>query len=374
MICLVLPVAFDVGSQSLAGQDVSGRMPPLKNDASMVPLLPERGLSGWNIVSGDATIEYENGELRGYDAGDRNAFLMSDRTWGDFILEGDVLIEPGGNSGWQIRSGIDDPDDPGSRLRGYQVEVETTDRRWSGGIYEEGRRGWLDPLIDDEEARSAFRVGEWNHYRIEADGIHLRTWVNGVPCGDLLDLAKLEGHLAFQVHTGTCDVRWRRLRIIDRGRARFVQGGSWKTDPKGPAESFRFIPPDRTSTLRFVYQADGETTLTIMDREGTTIATLALHEETPFLSGKGSSSRFPEVVPGAGVKIRNDERNELVIDLHQGRLTVLRDGMVIMKRCDLDGSRIGSLQMTGPKDQEGSIRVDPVQCLMKDTKDKENEK
>jgi hypothetical protein len=363
--------ALDGEWNTVVAQDESGRMPPLVIETPMTPLLPINGLSGWKMVSGDAAIEYKNGELHGYGAGGRNAFLMSDRIWGDFVLEGEVHIQPGGNSGWQIRSWIDDPKDLKSRLRGYQVEVETTDRRWSGGIYEEGRRGWLDPLLNDEEARAAFRIGEWNRYRIEAEGIHLRTWVNGVPCGDLLDLAEIEGHLAFQIHTGTCDVRWRNLEIIDCGRSRFIEKGAWKTrsetgDVTGNVlgESIEFIPPEKTSVIRFTYDLEEKSVLMIVDRKGRTIAELGLHEKQPFRSGKGAPSRFPEVVPGAGIDVRKDERHEMVIDLHQGRLTVIRDGVVVVKRYDLGGSRLGVLQIKTSLDHAESIKIYQTKCLV----------
>ena len=128
-VMLATPLTFFTMTPVATGQDLSGRTPPLVIESGKAPLLPDEGLDGWTLVSGDATIEHENGVLRGHEAGDRNAFLMSDRTWGDFILEGEVRIEPGGNSGWQIRSGIDDPKNMTSRLRGYQIEVETTNRR-----------------------------------------------------------------------------------------------------------------------------------------------------------------------------------------------------------------------------------------------------
>ena len=318
----------------------------------------------------DARVEHENGVLRGHEAGDRNAFLMSERTWGDFILEGEVLIEPGGNSGWQVRSGIDDPKNMTSRLRGYQIEVETTDRKWSGGIYEEGLRGWLDPLANDEDARSAFRIGEWNRYRIEADGLHLRSWVNGVPCGDLLDLARLEGHLAFQIHTGSCDVRWRNLEITDLGRSRFVTRGDWEVlqNSVDQGRTLEFITPEEARAIRFEYTLEGAANLKIMDQDRKDIMKIALHEDDPFISGAGKPSRFPEVAPGAGMKIRKDEKSEVVIDLHQGRLTVLRDGVVVAKRYDLGGSSIGPLQVTASGARKESIETGGVRCLVNELK------
>ena len=86
-------------------------------------LLPAEGLDGWTTVGGQARFVREGDLLRGLDSGSRNTFLMSDRSFGDFILEGEVKIESG-NSGWQIRSHLSEAGDLKSRLRGYQIEVD----------------------------------------------------------------------------------------------------------------------------------------------------------------------------------------------------------------------------------------------------------
>ena len=59
------------------------------------------------------------------------------------------------------------------------MEIDPSDRKWTGGLYDEARRGWLFPLDGHPTAQAAFRQGEWNHFRIEAIGDHIRTWVNG---------------------------------------------------------------------------------------------------------------------------------------------------------------------------------------------------
>ncbi len=141
----------------------------------------------------------------------RNSFLASPRDYADFILEVEVKIEVGGNSGIQIRSHLDTAND---RVFGYQIEIDPSGRAWSGGLYDEGRRDWLDSNEGKEEARAAFRPGEWNQYRIECRGDHIRSWVNGVPCADFHDQVDASGRLAFQVHGGQkADVWWRNLRI-----------------------------------------------------------------------------------------------------------------------------------------------------------------
>ena len=162
-----------------------------------------------------------------------NSFLVSPRPLGDFTLEVEVRIEPGTNSGIQVRSRVD-----GGRVRGPQVEIDPSPRAWSGGIYDEGDRGWMQPLEGREEARRAFTVGAWNRYRIECDGPRIRTFVNGVACADWLDAKSIEGVVAFQVHSGpTATVAWRNPMIVERGRH------AWT--PLAAGEDARVaIPPD----------------------------------------------------------------------------------------------------------------------------------
>jgi len=104
------------------------------------------------------------------------------------------------------------------RLFGYQIEIDASERAWSGGLYDEARRGWLDDLADDAAARAAFRKAEWNRYRIECRGTWIRAWVNDVPTADHLDAMDLEGHIGLQVHSGNdTRVRWRDLHLTDFG-------------------------------------------------------------------------------------------------------------------------------------------------------------
>ena len=139
---------------------------------------------------------------------------MTERSFGDFLLEVELRPETAGNSGIQVRSHVNDK----GRVYGYQVEIDSSERAWSGGLYDEGRRAWLDDLSDNEAARKAFRPGEWNHYRIECLGPWIRTWVNGVPAADWLDPLDLEGFIGLQVHAGQdTRVRWRNFRLRDLG-------------------------------------------------------------------------------------------------------------------------------------------------------------
>ena len=155
-------------------------------------------------------------------SGTDNTFLCTERHYGDFILELEFKVDPSMNSGVQIRSNSFDWFKNG-RVHGYQVEIDPSDRAWTGGIYDEARRGWLFDLKDKPEAQKAFKQNEWNHFRIEAKAENIKTWVNGIPVADLDDFMTQRGFIALQVHASkdaeSREIRWRNIRIIDLDRA-----------------------------------------------------------------------------------------------------------------------------------------------------------
>jgi len=178
-----------------------------------------KDFSNFEQLNGTATYKIENGEMIGISKlNTPNSFMATKKKYGDFILEFDVFVENGLNSGVQFRS-ISNPDDRNGRVHGYQCEIETSARKWAGGVYDEARRGWLYPLTRNPKGRQAFVPGEWNKYRIEAIGSDIRTWINGVQCANLVDDLTAEGIIAFQVHgIGNKEqegkmVKWRNIKI-----------------------------------------------------------------------------------------------------------------------------------------------------------------
>jgi Domain of Unknown Function (DUF1080) len=192
-------------------------------------ITPQAGLAGWHAVGGKAIYEVKDGELVGRAApGKVNNWLVSDAIYGDFILEFEAKTDQLLNSGVMIR-GQSRPDYRGGVVHGYQAEIDPSARAWSGGLYDEQRRQWLYTLGRNQAARTAFKSGEWNHYRVEAIGNRLRTWINGVPATDLVDDTDARGFIAFQVHAVADDVaarkpevRFRKVRIITTAPARFA--------------------------------------------------------------------------------------------------------------------------------------------------------
>ena len=188
--------------------------------AEWVSLFNGRDLTGWHQVNGTAPYAVVDGAIVGTPmTGSPNSFLVTDGTYGDFVFECEVKVEGLINSGIQFRS-LSSPDYREGRVHGYQCELgEKTDRNWTGGIYDEARRGWLYRPELNPSAKTAYRPGDWNHLRIECVGPSLRTWVNGIPVAHLIDDVTARGFIGLQVHSigkGSPDgkrIYWRNLRI-----------------------------------------------------------------------------------------------------------------------------------------------------------------
>ncbi len=200
-------------------------------------------LNGWEQIQGSAKYEVKDGIIVGTTVLDSpNSFLVTKKEYSDFILELDFKVDEGLNSGIQFRSNIDQNYKDGI-VHGYQVEIDpaqkelyekepfnyrsngevvppgTESRSWTGGIYDEKRRGWLNDLTHNEEARKAFKPGEWNHFRIEATGYRIYTWINGILASSLFDDMTDSGFIGLQVHATKenklMHVYWKNIKIDD---------------------------------------------------------------------------------------------------------------------------------------------------------------
>ena len=167
-----------------------------------VALFDGETLEGWENPYDWGEAWVENGEI--HLRADQKFFLITDGTYDDFELEASVMLpDTMSNSGIMFRANVEP-----NNVFGYQAEVDPTARAWSGGLYDEGRRGWLNPDRDDsasvaefrQRAGSAFRNGEWNHYNIRAVGDSLKIAVNGTETTAYRDTVDAEGYIAIQHH------------------------------------------------------------------------------------------------------------------------------------------------------------------------------
>ncbi len=177
-------------------------------------------LNGWKQLNGAADYRVVDGAIVGTTKiGVPNSFLVTEKTFGDFVLEFDVRQDVGPtNSGVQFRS-LSTPEFENGRVHGYQTDIDPSPRQWSGQIYEEAQRGWFSTGETNPASKALYKFGQWNHYRVEAIGPRLRVWINDGAVADVIDDATKEGFIGLQVHSITKPeeagrtVSWRKLTV-----------------------------------------------------------------------------------------------------------------------------------------------------------------
>jgi hypothetical protein len=180
-------------------------------------LFDGKTLNGWNNP-------YEWGESKVVDGeihlvANKKFFLCTEKTYSNFIFEAEVKMPEGkSNSGFLFRCHVKP-----NKAFGYQAEVDTAERAWSGGLYDEGRRGWLAPQKPNdspsgdafrEKTKGSFKRHDWNKLKIQAEGPRLRIWVNGILCTDYTDDMDAEGYIGIQHHGEDGQIyKFRNIRI-----------------------------------------------------------------------------------------------------------------------------------------------------------------
>lgn len=182
------------------------------------PLFDGRTMAGWKNMYPWGSIEVADGELRL--TGEKKFFVVTENVYSDFIFEGEILLPPGkANSGFVFRAHAE----PG-KVYGYQAEVDgDADRKWSGGLYDEGRRKWfISPVKGDVASEAAFRLrageafkrDDWNKYRITCEGRKIKIEVNGIVTTEVEDGMDPSGVIGIQHHGEKgATYRFRNLRI-----------------------------------------------------------------------------------------------------------------------------------------------------------------
>ncbi|WP_100612885.1 3-keto-disaccharide hydrolase [Confluentibacter lentus] len=229
-----------------------------------ISLFNGKNLDGWKQINGQAEYKVENGEIIGKSKlNTPNSFLCTTKNYSDFILEFDVMVSPEINSGVQFRSNSN-PNYRKGVVHGYQFEIDPSSRSFSGGIYDEQRRGWLYPMSINKKGAKAFQNGVWNSCRIEAIGNSIRTWVNGVACANLIDDITPEGFIALQVHSigedknlADKEIKWKNIRI----KTTNLESERKSSDPEVVEMSYlvnQITPDEKRKGWRLLW--DGKTT------------------------------------------------------------------------------------------------------------------
>jgi hypothetical protein len=184
----------------------------------------------WNDVSKSPTNGakwlVKDGVLYGSDP--RGTWLISEREYGDFILEYEFKLGPRGNSGCALRAPLaGDPAFDGMELQmaDYRYNTNATEAELTGGLYRA-----LAPK------KQVYKPEEWNSYHIELRGSHIKvvlndqliqdvdlnTQTNGVKRHDGSPAVALKdrprrGHIGFQeLSRGNSQVMIRNARIKEK--------------------------------------------------------------------------------------------------------------------------------------------------------------
>jgi alpha-L-rhamnosidase len=181
------------------------------------PLFNAEDLTGWRNPYPYGEAKVVDGEIH-LMANDK-FFLVTEKKYSDFRLCVDIHLPEGpSNSGVMFRCHVDE-DAPHKKVYGYQAECDGSDRRWSGGFYDEGRRGWIWPstkgrsepdfLRHEKESKAAFaqpslakaisRNG-WNRYVITCIQDRITIELNGVTTVIFRDTMDASGHIGIQHH------------------------------------------------------------------------------------------------------------------------------------------------------------------------------
>lgn len=165
-----------------------------------VPLFNGKNLDGWKttgnwVVEEDGTVTLvpRPGET-GWQRFD--AYIMTERTYKDFVLDLEFKIEKEGNSGVFFR--VADPLEPVAK--GIEVQILDTHGLENPGNHDCG--GVIGTAAPSKNM--AKPAGEWNRYTITVENNHLTVVLNGEQIIDLkLDESAMKdrpevGHIGFQ--------------------------------------------------------------------------------------------------------------------------------------------------------------------------------
>ncbi len=201
-------------------------------NAPWVSLFNGKDLTGWTLKGGGGKAFVQDGEMVCHVTANtkEHTFVCTNDSFTDFILEMDMKIDGDFNTGIVLR-GVDSLPAAPVRIWGYMIKVDPTPRKWTGGIFEDFGMvwQWLSTLADNAPAREAFKINEWNRFRVEVLGSHIKVWINGVPTANLIDTRYTKGCIALKIHwTGNFPERekilahFKDIRIITDNPDRFA--------------------------------------------------------------------------------------------------------------------------------------------------------
>lgn len=154
----------------------------IAQEAPWVPLFSKDGKpEGWSVRRWDDVKQpadegvhwlVKDGVLQGSEP--RGTWLVSDREYGDFVIEFEWKLGDRGNSGFGIRfPDAGDPAFDGLELqmvdpRYYPAGMKVPENELTGGLYR--------AVAPSEQA---FKAEDWNHYKVTCKGSQVTVVLNG---------------------------------------------------------------------------------------------------------------------------------------------------------------------------------------------------
>ncbi len=159
-------------------------------EGGFVPLFPKDGVpQGWRVTEWNDLAKNVKGADWIVNKGTlqpskrRGTWLVSEKEYGDFILELEIKLTELGNSGVALRAPKKgDPAFEGMELQvaDFRYNTQAKPSELTGGIYRA-----IAPT------KQVYRPTEWNKLRIELRGDHLKAVLNGEVIQDV-DLTKFD--------------------------------------------------------------------------------------------------------------------------------------------------------------------------------------
>lgn len=144
----------------------------------------------------------------------RNEFLCTTRDYTNFVLTLKFkLVGEGANAGIQFRTRrIPNHHE----VSGYQADMG--DPEWWGCLYDESRRNIILAKSDIQAVNKVLKRGDWNEYKIKANGNKITQWINGVKTIEYTETdEKIDpaGVIAVQIHAGPPSEAWYKDIVIE---------------------------------------------------------------------------------------------------------------------------------------------------------------
>jgi hypothetical protein len=174
---------------------------PAAGDDGWQTLLASDNLDGWATL-GDANWRFEDGAIVADQSSDPS-YIVTEETYSDYELELDFWVDTDANSGVFIRCA-----NPGEITDTSCYEVNIFDTR-PDQTY---RTGGIVNIA--APAEFIYTGGQWNSYRIVANGPSLQVELNGRALVDVEDSQLSSGPIALQYGTGIVKFRNVRLRSL----------------------------------------------------------------------------------------------------------------------------------------------------------------